>query len=84
MESEAAAPTGKAITKRQKVSGEDMAAPGAVQAVSGSRKGGLGSAQQKVGASPEKFVGRAVQQEFEEGVFKVQQPFSQLCFSCLC
>lgn len=57
---------GKPDPKRQKLAG---ASSSTKQAAAGPRKNT--AAQETLGGDPASFVGREVQQEFEEGVFKV-------------
>ena len=66
VESEAAA--GNSAPKRQKVAETDLQKEDASQAAG---RNPSAPAKEKLAGKPEEFVGREVQQEFEEGTFKV-------------
>lgn len=63
---------GKPAPKRQKVAEADLQREDAHQAASGLNI--PASVKEKLDGKPEEFVGRDVQQEFEEGTFKVFAP----------
>ena len=65
---------GKPAPKRQKVAEADLQREDAHQAANGLIKNVPASVKEKLGGKPEEFVGRDVQQEFEEGTFKVFTP----------
>lgn len=69
-----------AALKRQKVaSGQSPTAP-VSKAKTELSKGAASS--EKLGGNPDAYVGREVQQDFEEGVFRVTLFTLQLCLSC--